>query len=189
MEGLERFRLQQNISFHVPGHKHGELSQLPQAFKDVMGYDVTELSGLDDLHNPEEIILEAENLLADTYGTMKSFFLVNGSTVGNLAMIYATCKKGDTLIVQRNAHKSIFYAIELVGAYPIYISPTWDERTLTATGIAFEHLKEAISLYPEAKAVVLTYPTYYGMASKDLQQQIAYCHEQSIPVLVDEAHY
>lgn len=188
MEGLERFRQQQNISFHVPGHKHGELSQLPQAFKDVMRYDVTELSGLDDLHDPEEMILEAENLLADTYGTMKSFFLVNGSTVGNLAMIYATCKKGDTIIVQRNAHKSIFHAIELVGAHPVYISPVWDERTLTATGIAFEHLKEAIDLYPEAKAVVLTYPTYYGMTSKDIRQQIAYCHEQSIPVLVDEAH-
>ena len=188
MEGLERFRQQQNISFHVPGHKHGELSQLPQAFKDVMRYDVTELSGLDDLHDPEEMILEAENLLSDTYETMKSFFLVNGSTVGNLAMIYATCKKGDTIIVQRNAHKSIFHAIELVGAHPVYISPMWDERTLTAIGIAFEHLKEAIDQFPEAKAVVLTYPTYYGMTSKDIRQQIAYCHEQSIPVLVDEAH-
>ena len=188
MEGLERFRQQQNISFHVPGHKHGGLSQLPQAFKDVMRYDVTELSGLDDLHSPEEMILDAENLLADTYGTMKSFFLVNGSTVGNLAMIYATCKKGDTIIVQRNAHKSIFHAIELVGAHPVYISPVWDEWTLTATGIAFDHLKQAIDQYPETKAVVLTYPTYYGMTSKDIRQQIAYCHEQSIPVLVDEAH-
>ncbi|MFJ7738625.1 aminotransferase class I/II-fold pyridoxal phosphate-dependent enzyme [Lysinibacillus sp. NPDC097287] len=188
VEGLERFRQQQNISFHVPGHKHGELSQLPQAFKDVMRYDVTELSGLDDLHHPEEMILEAENLLADTYGTMKSFFLVNGSTVGNLAMIYATCKKGDIIIVQRNAHKSIFHAIELVGAQPVYVSPMWDERTLTATYIAYETLKEAIDQYPEAKAVVLTYPTYYGMASKDIRQQIAYCHEKCIPVLVDEAH-
>lgn len=188
MEGLERFRQQQNISFHVPGHKHGELSHLPQAFKDVMRYDVTELSGLDDLHHPQEIILEAENLLTDTYGTMKSFFLVNGSTVGNLAMIYATCKKGDTVIVQRNAHKSVFHAIELVGAKPVYVSPMWDERTLTATHIAYEHLKEAIDQYPAAKAVVLTYPTYYGMASKEIQQQIAYCHEKYIPVLVDEAH-
>lgn len=188
MEGLENFRQQQNISFHVPGHKHGELSQLPQAFKDVMRYDVTELSGLDDFHHPEEMILEAENLLADTFGTMKSFFLVNGSTVGNLAMIYATCKKGDTIIVQRNAHKSIFHAIELVGAQPVYVSPMWDEQTLTATNIAYEHLKEAIDQYPEAKAVILTYPTYYGMASKDIRQQIAYCHEKYIPVLVDEAH-
>lgn len=188
MEGLERFRQQQNISFHVPGHKHGELSQLPQAFKDVMRYDVTELSGLDDLHHPEEMILEAENLLADTYGAMRSFFLVNGSTVGNLAMIYATCKKGDTIIVQRNAHKSIFHAIELVGAKPVYVSPMWDKRTLTATCIAYEHLKEAINQYPEAKAVVLTYPTYYGMVSKDIRKQIACCHEKNIPVLVDEAH-
>ncbi|MGE7988985.1 aminotransferase class I/II-fold pyridoxal phosphate-dependent enzyme [Lysinibacillus fusiformis] len=188
IEGLERFRQQQNISFHVPGHKHGELSHLPQAFKDVMRYDVTELSGLDDLHYPEEMILEAEHLLADTYGAMKSFFLVGGSTVGNLAMIYATCQKGDTIIVQRNAHKSIFHAIELVGAKPIFVSPIWDERTLTATHVTFQDLKEAVENYSEAKAVVLTYPTYYGVTSKAIQQQIAYCHEKGIPVLVDEAH-
>jgi len=188
VEGLERFRQQQNISFHVPGHKHGALSHLPQAFKDVMRYDVTELSGLDDLHHPEEMILEAENLLADTYGTMKSFFLVGGSTVGNLAMIYATCKKDDTIIVQRNAHKSIFHAIELVGARPVFVSPMWDDQTLTATHVSYKDLKEAVDYYPEARAVVLTYPTYYGMTSKEIQQQIAYCHEKGIPVLVDEAH-
>jgi len=188
IEGLERFRQQQNISFHVPGHKHGELSHLPQAFKDVMRYDVTELSGLDDLHYPEEMILEAEHLLADTYGAIKSFFLVGGSTVGNLAMIYATCQKGDTIIVQRNAHKSIFHAIELVGAKPIFVSPIWDERTLTATHVTFLDLKEAVENYSEAKAVVLTYPTYYGVTSNEIQQQITYCHEKGIPVLVDEAH-
>ncbi|MFJ3390831.1 MULTISPECIES: aminotransferase class I/II-fold pyridoxal phosphate-dependent enzyme [unclassified Lysinibacillus] len=188
VEGLERFRQQQNISFHVPGHKHGALSHLPQPFKDVMRYDVTELSGLDDLHHPEEMILEAENLLADTYGAMKSFFLVGGSTIGNLAMIYATCKKGDKIIVQRNAHKSIFHAIELVGAKPVFVSPLWDERTLTATHVSYKDLKDAVDNYPGARAVVLTYPTYYGMASQEMQQQIAYCHEKGIPVLVDEAH-
>ncbi|UED80402.1 aminotransferase class I/II-fold pyridoxal phosphate-dependent enzyme [Lysinibacillus sp. CD3-6] len=188
VEGLERFRQQQNISFHVPGHKHGELSQLPQAFKDVMRYDVTELTGLDDLHYPEEMILEAESLLADTYGARKSFFLVGGSTVGNLAMIYATCKRGETIIVQRNAHKSIFHAIELVGAKAVYVSPLWDDRTLTATHVSYHDLKQAVDCYPEAKAVVLTYPTYYGMTSKEMSQQVAYCYEKKIPVLVDEAH-
>lgn len=188
VEGLERFRQQQNISFHVPGHKHGELSNLPQAFKDVMRYDVTELTGLDDLHYPEEMILEAENLLADTYGVMKSFFLVGGSTVGNLAMIYATCNRGDTIIVQRNAHKSIFHAIELVGAKAVYVSPQWDERTLTATHVSYDDLIQAVDCYPEAKAVVLTYPTYYGMTSKEIARQVAYCHEKNIPILVDEAH-
>ncbi|WP_409367501.1 aminotransferase class I/II-fold pyridoxal phosphate-dependent enzyme [Lysinibacillus sp. 38-6] len=188
VEGLERFRQQQNISFHVPGHKHGELSNLPQAFKDVMRYDVTELTGLDDLHYPEEMILEAEHLLADTYGVMKSFFLVGGSTVGNLAMIYATCNRGDTIIVQRNAHKSIFHAIELVGAKAVYVSPQWDERTLTATHVSYDDLTQAVDCYPEAKAVVLTYPTYYGMTSKDIARQVAYCHEKNIPILVDEAH-
>lgn len=103
-------------------------------------------------------------------------------------MIYATCQAGDTIIVQRNAHKSIFHAIELVGAKPIFVSPQWDERTLTATYVTYRDLKEAVESYSKAKAVVLTYPTYYGMTSSDIQQQIAYCQEKGIPVLVDEAH-
>lgn len=188
VEALERFQRQQNISFHVPGHKHGLLSQLPEAFREVMRYDLTELTGLDDFHHPEEAILEAQTLLKETYGADASFFLVNGSTVGNLAMIYATCQRGDEVIVQRNAHKSIFHGLQLVEARPIYVTPEWDDHTQTATHISLETLQDALNEYPNAKAVILTYPTYYGVTTDELEQMISNCHAQNIPVLVDEAH-
>src|SRR5690606_27930886 len=100
---LTEFQQKRPFSFHVPGHKNGMLSGLPADFKQVLPYDLTELTGLDDLHYPEEVIKEAQQLLAETYAAEHSFFLVNGSTVGNLAMIYAVCGEGDHVIVQRNS--------------------------------------------------------------------------------------
>lgn len=188
VEALEKFHNKRSVSFHVPGHKNGLLSNLPNVLKETMRYDLTELSGLDDYHHPEEAIKEAELLLSETYKTQKSYFLVNGTTVGNLAMIYATCQFGEQIIVQRNAHKSIFHAIELVGAEPIFVAPEWDERTKTASYVSLEVIDKAIQQYPMAKAVVLTYPSYYGVASSNLQRIIDLCHMNNIPVLVDEAH-
>ena len=188
VEALEDFIAKKPYSFHVPGHKHGLLSTLPKEMEQALKYDVTELTGLDDFHHPEEAIAEAQYLLKETYQTDASFFLVNGSTVGNLAMIYATCKRGDIVLVQRNAHKSIFHAIELVEAKPVFLTPEWDIRTSTATFVSTSTLQQALTLYKDIKAVILTYPTYYGVVSQDMKNQIALCHEQGIPVLVDEAH-
>ncbi|MEE1133003.1 MAG: aminotransferase class I/II-fold pyridoxal phosphate-dependent enzyme, partial [Caryophanon sp.] len=187
VEALQRFVRNEPHSLHVPGHKNGIFSTLPNELKAAMQYDVTELTGLDDFHHPEGAIKEAETLLAKVYKADRSFFLVNGSTVGNLAMIYATCEAGDTILVQRNAHKSIFHALELVGVNPVYLAPEWHETSLTAGHVSTETIKEAIKRYPHAKAVVLTYPTYYGVATEQLTEQIIYCHEAGIPVLVDEA--
>lgn len=188
VQALKKFVASEPLSLHVPGHKNGLLSHLPTDIKRALIYDVTELTGLDDFHHPEEAILEAEQLLAKTYGANRSFFLVNGSTVGNLAMIYATCKQGDTVLVQRNAHKSVFHALELVGVKPVYIAPKWHEQSKTAGCIELATLKEAVARYPHAKAAIFTYPTYYGVTAQDLKQQIVICHAANIPVLVDEAH-
>ncbi|MER2172630.1 MAG: aminotransferase class I/II-fold pyridoxal phosphate-dependent enzyme, partial [Psychrobacillus psychrodurans] len=188
VEALEKFHKNSPISFHVPGHKNGLLSNLPELIRDSMQYDLTELNGLDDYHHPEEAIKEAEQLLTKLYNTDESFFLVNGTTIGNLAMIYATCQYGEQIIVQRNAHKSIFHAIELVGAEPIFVSPKWDEQSKTASYVSLEVIEEAIQQFPFVKAVVLTYPNYYGVSSPDLENIIRLCHKLQMPVLVDEAH-
>lgn len=188
VEALENFIAKKPFSFHVPGHKNGLLTTLPNEIEQALKYDVTELTGLDDFHHPEEAIAVAQHLLKETYQADASFFLVNGSTVGNLAMIYATCKRGDTVLVQRNAHKSIFHALELVEAKPVFLTPEWDARTSTATFVPTSTLQQALTLYKDIKAVILTYPTYYGVVSHEMESQIALCHEHSIPVLVDEAH-
>ncbi|WP_370644788.1 aminotransferase class I/II-fold pyridoxal phosphate-dependent enzyme [Sporosarcina sp. ACRSL] len=188
MQALQYFKEQNPVSFHVPGHKNGLLSSLPREMQASLAYDFTELTGLDDLHEAEGVIREAERLLSSLYQSSRSFFLVNGSTVGNLAMIFATCKADDMIIVQRNAHKSVFNAIEMTGARPVLLSPPWDAHTQTPGVLTAELVEEALAAYPEAKAVVLTYPTYYGVAGEGLQEIINLCHARSIPVLVDEAH-
>lgn len=188
VEALQQFHDKQPISFHVPGHKNGMLSTLPIPYKAALRYDVTELTTLDDLHYPEECILEAQQLLQQAYKSDASFFLVNGSTVGNLAMIYATCQRGDVVLVQRNAHKSIFHALELVEAVPVLLTPNVHEVSKTAGYVEVETLEQALQQHPEAKAVIITSPTYYGVMAPQLKRFIDRAHEANIAVLVDEAH-
>lgn len=188
VEALETFLASRPVSFHVPGHKHGLLSGLPEDLKAALRYDVTELSGLDDLHAPAEMLAEAQTMLADVYGANQSYFLVNGSTVGNLAMIRTVCASGDTVLVQRNAHKSVFHALELASVQAILLTPEWDEATCTAGSVSSATVQEALERHPDAKGVVVTYPTYYGTTGTELQTIVDIAHERRIPVLVDEAH-
>ncbi|MBO1004746.1 aminotransferase class I/II-fold pyridoxal phosphate-dependent enzyme [Pseudogracilibacillus auburnensis] len=174
------------ISFHVPGHKNGLLYG-DEVFSRFLQLDLTELTGLDDLHDPQEEIAEAERLLTEYYGTKKSYFLVNGSTVGNLAMIMAVCNAGDTVLVQRNCHKSILNGLMLANVNPVFISPIMDEKLLTPSGIDAEMMKKALKQYPMTKACIFTYPDYYGQ-TYELEKMIEAAHEADIPVLIDEAH-
>ncbi len=180
---------QRPLSLHVPGHKNGEI--FPEFAKDyfhpLLHMDLTELSGLDDLHAPNGIIAEAEELAANFFQANNTFFLVGGSTVGNLAMILATCSSGERVIVQRNSHKSIMNGVELSGACPIFINPEYDDELERYTHPSVATLQKAIHTYPDAKAVLLTYPDYYGN-TYDLQAMIEEAHAYNIPVLVDEAH-
>ncbi|MFZ3194641.1 MAG: aminotransferase class I/II-fold pyridoxal phosphate-dependent enzyme [Bacillus mycoides] len=188
-EALMEFKERRLLSFHVPGHKNG--LNFPQkasgGFKDILSIDVTELTGLDDLHSPFECIDEAQQLLAEVYGVHKSYFLINGSTVGNLAMILSCCGEHDIVLVQRNCHKSIINGLKLAGANPVFLNPWIDEVHNVPVGVRDEVIKEAITKYPNAKALILTHPNYYGMGI-DLEASIAYAHAHKIPVLVDEAH-
>lgn len=188
-EKLKDFATQNKYSFHVPGHKFG--AQLDEGtaayFRNVMQLDTTEITGMDDLHHPREMIQEAQQLAAQCFGAEHTFFLVNGSTVGNLAMILATCNRGDIIIVQRNAHKSILHGIILAGAQPVFLSPQIDRDSQLATGVRVEHIQAALDQYPEAKAVLLTNPNYYGM-SVDMKSICELVHRYNKPVLVDEAH-
>lgn len=188
VDALVKFAQKRPQSLHVPGHKNGLISQLPTEIKQALQFDYTELSGLDDLHHPEEAILKAQQLLAKVYGAKHSYFLVNGSTVGNLAMIYAVCRRGEKLLVQRNAHKSIFHGLELVEANPVYLAPEWDEKTATASYVCYETVKNALEQNTKVKGIILTSPTYYGIVNPDLPRIVALAHEHRVPVLIDEAH-
>ncbi|GKU85043.1 lysine decarboxylase [Niallia sp. NCCP-28] len=184
---LSKFQERKNISFHVPGHKNGLLLSLKEWKENLLSYDLTELTELDDLHAPTDIILHAEELLAELYGAKRSYFLVNGSTVGNLAMILGTAYEGQQVFVQRNSHKSIMNAIKLSKVKPILLNPQYDMEWEVPSTISVDMLKRAIKLYPDVKVLILTSPNYYGMVG-ELAKLIQLAHHNKIVVLVDEAH-
>ncbi|RDI38387.1 aminotransferase class I/II-fold pyridoxal phosphate-dependent enzyme [Falsibacillus pallidus] len=188
-DALVQHIAKRTVSFHVPGHKNGEVlpEHLHREFKEFLKYDVTEISGLDDFHSPEVAIAESLELLRDLYGSYKSYFLVNGSTVGNLAMILGVCEEGDTVFVQRNCHKSILNALKMANVRPVYLSPSLNEAWHVGDGVMPASLAAAYEKFPDVKACIFTYPNYYGL-TYDIKSLIDMAHDHGSYVLVDEAH-
>lgn len=189
LQMLEEFSTTKSISFHVPGHKSGVIfpEQAKSYYEHILKLDMTELPGLDDLHAPHGAIAEAEKLASAFFQSDHTFFLINGSTVGNLAMILAACKQNDKVIVQRNSHKSILNGLELAGVRPVFLAPEYDAEVERFTSPAIKTLEKALDEHPDAKAVILTYPDYFGR-TYDIKTMIELAHDRNIPVLVDEAH-
>lgn len=176
------------LSLHVPGHKNGTVFPAKgQRFRDLLPLDLTELSGLDDLHSASGVIRKAQQLLSSLYESEQSWFLVGGSTVGNLAMVCSACHKGGRVLVQRNCHRSVLNAIELAGAKPVFMAPDIDEKSGIATVPSMETIERALMEFPDACSLIVTHPNYYGM-SANLRALIDLAHRRNIPVLVDEAH-
>ncbi|OKP84095.1 amino acid decarboxylase [Paenibacillus helianthi] len=190
-EMLEQYRVKGNISYHVPGHKNGDAYRGQESagfLREVMRYDVTEITGTDDLHHPEGVIQEAQELAADCFGAEESFFLVGGSTAGNLALILTVCPEpGMTLILQRNVHKSVIHGLMLAGVRAVFVEPQMDWHSGLMVAPAVQTIQNALAAYPEAAAVLVTMPNYYGMGS-DLAPLAQACHDSGVPLLVDEAH-
>lgn len=182
-EAMLDYTKRKTVRFHVPGHKGrggGILSSL-------YPLDLTEIPGLDDLHQPEEAILQAQKLAADAFGADETFFLIGGSTVGNLALLMAACKPGEEVLVQRNVHKSVINGLIVSQARPVYLNPELEEETGLPLTVSLNELKLKLEKHSEAKAVFLTNPNYFGMGV-DLQPYADLCQLHGVPLLVDEAH-
>jgi len=178
------------VSFHTPGHKSGK--GISTRFRKFVGpkifsIDLTTLDEVDSLHKPRGVIKEAQELAAKAYGADRSYFLVNGTTGGNQAMILAACNPGDRVLIARNAHKSVLAGLILSGAQPIFYSPPVDEHLHIMLNVTFDETKAAIDAHPECKVLFLTSPNYYGICA-DLERIVPYAHEKGLTVLVDEAH-
>lgn len=177
-------------SFHIPGHKGGELVDwevLSLLNRQVFRADLTELPGLDDLHQPQGAIREAQELTADLFGAEESYFLVNGSTCGLEAGILTLCRDGEEIIIPRNVHKSVVYGLILSGAVPRYVPVEFSVKTGLALGPSLAAVEQALTLYPKARGLVLVNPSYQGIAPS-LKLLVDKAHRLGIPVLVDEAH-
>ena len=187
-EALQRYSRSNVTPFDVPGHKMGMYtSVMQQAFGNVLQLDVNSMKELDLLSHPQGVIAQAQTLAAQAFGADEAFFLVNGTTIGILAMIMATCAPGDELLVPRNGHKSVMDGIILSGARPVFIQPEVDLHFGIAHGISVENVKKAIAQHPDAKVLLVTYPTYFG-AMSDLTTICELAHENGIIVIVDSAH-
>ncbi|HZJ57162.1 MAG TPA: aminotransferase class I/II-fold pyridoxal phosphate-dependent enzyme [Clostridia bacterium] len=178
------------VPFHVPGHKGGR--GIIEEFKEYVGEQVfrMDLNGMDDLDNicnPLGAIKESEDLMAELFGAGDSFFLVNGTSQGVQAMILYACRPGEKIIVPRNVHKSVIGGLILSGAIPIYIQPEFHARLGIALGVEPQSLRACINRHPDARAVFINNPTYYGVAS-DIKAIIGIAHENDMLVLADEAH-
>lgn len=185
---LSKYRKENIVHFDVPGHKKNKNTFIAKAMgEDIISFDANSTKELDMLSHPVGVILEAEELLAEAYGADNAFMLVNGSTFGVQTMILSACSPKDKIIIPRNVHKSVINAIILSGATPIFIQPEIDYNYGIANGVKVETVKETIKAHPDAKAIFLINPTYFGVAS-DLRKIIKICHRHNIAVLVDEAH-
>ncbi len=178
------------VSFHTPGHKNGR--GIDKKLRDYTGknmyrFDVTVFPEVDSLHDPTGPIKKAEELMAAAYGVDRSFFLVNGTSVGNIAMFMAACNPGDSVIVSRSSHKSIMSGIILAGVWPIWIQPRVDQNLDIIFNSSPEEIEDALNRYPEARAVFVTSPTYNGVTT-DLVKIAEICHQRGKVLLVDEAH-
>lgn len=188
-EALQKFRKKRVVPFDVPGHKRGrgnpELVEL--LGEKCVGLDVNSMKPLDNLCHPVSVIREAEELTADAFGAKNAFLMVGGTTSAVQNMILSVCKAGDKIILPRNVHKSVINAMVLCGAIPVYVNPKINPVLGIALGMELSCVEEAIKNNPDAVAVFVNNPTYYGICS-DIKEIVKLAHSYGMKVLADEAH-
>jgi arginine decarboxylase len=188
-EALLKHKLNRVVPFDVPGHKGGRGNKELTEFlgENCMKVDVNSMKPLDNLCHPTSVIREAEIIAADAFGAREAFFIVNGTTASVQAMIMSVCGEGDKIIMPRNVHRSAINALVICGAIPVYVNPGVNKDLGIPLGMSLSDVKEAIIKNPDAKAILVNNPTYYGICS-DLKGIVDLAHRYGIKVLVDEAH-
>ena len=190
LKSLRAYKNEGAVPFHMPGHKRGNIYKktgLDFLSEDILALDTTEVPGVDNLHCPEGAVLEAQGLAAEAFGADYTFFLVNGTTSGIYSMIMASANPGDKIIIPRNCHRSVYGAVILGRLIPVYIEPEIDDEFGIAMGIKPETVENILEKHSDAKAVVITNPTFYGVCS-DLKRIAEIVHSRGMLLLVDEAH-
>ena len=182
-EALERYKSMRIVPFDVPGHKRGKGNPELTKFlgEKCLTVDVNSMKPLDNLCHPVSV------LAARAFGAQHAFFMVNGTTSAVQSMIMSVCKRGDKIIMPRNVHRSAINALIISGAVPVYVNPSINKQLGIPLGMSVADVKKAIEQNPDAKAVLVNNPTYYGICS-DLRTITKLAHQHGMKVLVDEAH-
>lgn len=174
------------LPMHMPGHKRNEAAA-PHLSDLSLREDITEIDGFDNLHGAEGILARSMERAAALWGARRSFFLVNGATGGLLAAVRAATRRGDTVIMTRAAHASVYHAVELCGLKPVFLSPPILPEWGIVGSVSPDDIQAAIDAHPEARLLILTSPTYEGVLS-DVKAAAEMAHRAGIPLLIDEAH-
>ena len=184
LEAMTQHLQNRVVPFDVPGHKGGRGNSELTDFlgKSCLKADVNSMKPLDNLCHPVSVIKEAQDLAAEAFGAKTAFFIVNGTTGSVQTMIMTACKSGDKIIMPRNVHRSAINA-----PVPVYVNPGTNKELGIPLGMSVENVKKAIAENPDAKAVLINNPTYYGVCS-DLREIVRIAHENNMLALVDEAH-
>ena len=188
-EALMEYKKARVVPFDVPGHKQGRGNAMLREFlgEQCLSVDVNSMKPLDNLCHPVSVIKEAEELAADAFGSKYAFLMVNGTSSSVQAMIMSVCTRGEKIIMPRNVHRSAINALVVSGAVPVYINPGVNKQLGIPLGMSVLEVKKAIIENPDAKAVLINNPTYYGICS-NLKEITKLAHEHGMYVLVDEAH-
>ncbi len=188
-EALELYKDARIVPFDVPGHKHGKGNVPLTDFlgKQCMSVDVNSMKPLDNLCHPVSVIKDAEQLAAQAFKAEYCFFMVGGTTSAVQSMILSVLKAGDKIIMPRNVHRSAINSLILSGAVPVYVNPGVNEKLGIPLGMSVADVERAIYENPDAKAVFVNNPTYYGVCS-DLKRIVELAHDKGMACLVDEAH-
>lgn len=188
-EALEKFKKMRVVPFDVPGHKRGrgnpELAAL--LGEKCVNMDVNSMKPLDNLCHPISVIRDAEILAAEAFGAAHAFLMVGGTTSAVQSMVLSVVKSGEKIILPRNVHRSVMGAIVLCGAVPVYVNPECDSKLGIPLGMSVSAVEKAIKANPDAKAILVNNPTYYGICS-DLRSIVKIAHEHNMLCLADEAH-
>ena len=180
-EALEKHRSERMAHFDVPGHKGGRGNKELKYFlgEETLKLDVNSMKPLDNLCHPVSVIKEAQELAAQAFGASEAFFIVNGTTAAVQAMIMSTCKAGEKIIMPRNVHRSAINALVVCGAVPVYVNPGINKQLGIPLGMSVRDVEQAIMDNPDAKAVMVNNPTYYGICS-DLKSIVTLAHSKGM---------
>ena len=189
MEALNKMKTARLVPFDVPGHKRGRGNAALTEFLGArcLDVDVNSMKMLDNLCHPVSVIKDAEILAAQAFGAKNAYFMVGGTTSAVQAMVLAAAKRGEKIIMPRNVHRSAINALILSGAIPVYVNPETDERLGISLGMKVAELEKAVAENPDAKAILVNNPTYYGICS-NIAAITKLAHDNNMLLLADEAH-
>mgnify|MGYP001516646096 CR=1 FL=1 len=189
IEAMLQYKSEDVYPLHTPGHKGGRGMQrlLRQELGGSVQMDVSLMSELDDIHEPETYIKEAQELAAQTYGSDACFWAVNGTSQAIHAMLLTALNPGEKLLLPRNAHRSVAGGLVLGGIEAVYLQPEYQPEFGIQMQVTVQQIEAALAQDSKIKAVLLTSPNYYGVAA-DVRAIADCCHAHNAVLLVDEAH-